>query len=168
MSAEIKSFWTPRGLTWGFDTTINGVRVRRTRYATKEDAEDVLAQIETPNFDIQIGESARGAMKIGSAGAVAELLVCTDLLRRGFDVYRSVSVNAACDVVAGHSDGRLCRIEVKSAVTRNGATRFKRHRYDRSKHDALALVFLREHRIEYIPPVLEWFELTQETSEFQN
>lgn len=56
-------------------------------------------------------------------GAAVELMVCADLLSKGFDVYRSVSPNSACDVIAVASE-RVLRIEVKSSPTytvRDGA-----------------------------------------------
>src|SRR5262249_23930273 len=43
-------------------------------------------------------------------------MVCADLLSKGFDVYRSVSPNSCCDVIACAA-GRLLRIEVKSSPT---------------------------------------------------
>ena len=168
-SPEIKRDWSPsRGVTWKIDVTINGTRVRRKGFATVDEAEAALADLE-PNPDIQLGAAfVHGTLKIGAIGAVSELLVCTDLLKQGFDVFRSVSSNAACDLIAANNDGRLCRVEVKSAVTRKGVTRFKRHRLDSSKHDVLALVFLREHRIEYSVSVREWFDQSGKMSETEN
>lgn len=170
MSPEVKQNWSPRyGITWGFDVTINSVRIRRKCFASEDEAEAALSDLKDPNLDMQLGTRfASGTLKIGAVGAVAELLVCTDLLKQGFDVFRSVASNAACDLIAAHDDGRLCRVEVKSAVTRNGSTRFKRHRFDTSKHDILALVFLREHRIEYSVSVKEWFDLSREMSQTEN
>lgn len=49
-------------------------------------------------------------------GAGLEMLVCADLLRRGFDVYRSVSPNAECDIIA-RSGKKIVTVEVKSCPT---------------------------------------------------
>lgn len=47
-----------------------------------------------------------------SIGAYGEMIVCADLLSRGFDVFRSVSPSAKCDIVAiGRFTGKTFRIE---------------------------------------------------------
>lgn len=139
--------------SWGIDTHVDGNRVRKLGLASREEAEDVLVNVR----DME-GSACTDGVKIGSIGAIAELLVCADLLKQGFDVFRSVSINAACDLIALNQSGQFCRIEVKSAVVRNGGTRFKRHRFDRTKHDVLALVFLRRQQIEYSISLKEWFD----------
>lgn len=48
-------------------------------------------------------------------GALSELVASADLLRKGYQVFRSVSASATCDMLAMDSNGIL-RIEVKSAV----------------------------------------------------
>jgi hypothetical protein len=47
-------------------------------------------------------------------GAACELIVCADLLRRGFSVYRNVSPAGVTDLVA-LKDGRVLRVQVKSS-----------------------------------------------------
>lgn len=142
---KIKEVICPRTetKTWGFDTTVLGRRYRRFGFHTQDEAEVA---------------ASGAAIKLGSVGAIAELIVTADLLRQGFDVYRSVSSNGAFDLIAASADARLCRIEVKSAVMRKGYTHYNRTRFDRSKHDVLALVFLRRNEIEYSQSVVEWFE----------
>jgi hypothetical protein len=49
----------------------------------------------------------------GKVGAIGELIVCADLLRRGYDVYRAVSQSAPFDI-AILSGGQLRRIEVRT------------------------------------------------------
>lgn len=156
---EVKQKWNHRlnGLKWAFDVTVNGTRVRRSSFDTKEGAEAALDAVQSYEMDVD-DQLVGGTVKIHSVGAMAELVVCADLLRRGYDVFRSMSANAACDLIAGTDSGRLCRVEVKSAVKRDGKTRFKMHRFDRTKHDILALVFLREGRIEYSVDPPKWFD----------
>lgn len=50
----------------------------------------------------------------GKIGAVHELWVSADLLARGYEVFRSVSQCASCDLVALR-DGQAIRVEVRSA-----------------------------------------------------
>src|SRR5215218_7020393 len=55
----------------------------------------------------------------GRKGAASELLVMTDLLSRGFEVYRAISGHAACDLVA-EIEGQLYRVEVKTVGRDSG------------------------------------------------
>jgi len=75
-------------------------------------------------------------------GAVNELLVCADLMENGFEVFRSVSQSASCDI-AILSDSKLYRIEVTTGVwTRGGFLNSVPH--DRNKYDVLAIVIGRD------------------------
>lgn len=51
----------------------------------------------------------------GSKGAFGELLVSADLLKQGFHVFRSVSPNCPCDLIAMDFMGRVSRVEVKTS-----------------------------------------------------
>ena len=56
----------------------------------------------------------------GKAGAVSELLVCADLLNRGYEVFRSVSQSCSCDIVA-YKDSKYIAIEIRTGtVTYSG------------------------------------------------
>ena len=48
-----------------------------------------------------------------NAGAVSELLVCADLLKKGFEVFRSVSPVASCDLIV-KKNNIIYDVEVKS------------------------------------------------------
>lgn len=47
-------------------------------------------------------------------GAICELQACSDLLMRGFSVFRSVTPNSKCDLVAIHNS-KCYRVEVRAA-----------------------------------------------------
>lgn len=49
-----------------------------------------------------------------TVGAVCELQVASDLLQRGFHVFRSVSPHAPCDIIT-MVGGKLFRVEVRAA-----------------------------------------------------
>jgi Holliday junction resolvase-like predicted endonuclease len=74
-------------------------------------------------------------------GAVSELIACADLLRHGYEVFRSVSPTASCDLMA-LKNGQAKRVEVKTAYrTKNGeVTCGDRKKLDKSRFDVLALV----------------------------
>jgi hypothetical protein len=64
----------------------------------------------------------------GTKGSIAELRVCAHLLSLGFDgVYRNLSVNGPCDIVASRGR-RLIRVQVKSTLSMN---QFKNLRQNR-------------------------------------
>lgn len=49
----------------------------------------------------------------GTKGAAGELIVCVDLLSKGWEVFRAVSPQCSCDLVA-HRAGELVRVEVRT------------------------------------------------------
>jgi hypothetical protein len=66
--------------------------------------------------------------------------VSFDLLKRGYDVYRSITYCGACDIIAVHrGTEQVVRIEVKTA--RKSASGSVRHSpAHKNKFDVLALV----------------------------
>lgn len=85
-------------------------------------------------------------------GAWAEMVAASDLLRRGYQVFRAVSPSAPCDFVVV-IENRCCRVEVKTAHRKKrGGLMFAQKDFDASKHDVLALVTPDGH-VTYIP---EW------------
>lgn len=55
-------------------------------------------------------------------GALSELVVCTDLMQRKFDVCRAVSPACSCDLIAMRN-GRMFRIEVRTGAKYLSKTR---------------------------------------------
>lgn len=164
--------WSARSerVTWGYDIRVDGKRLRMKGLQSKEEADHIVSRLKftrqcanagvDPDFDTTVWADSNSniACKIGAVGATGELLVAADLLRQGFDVFRSVASNAACDLIALMGN-RLCRIEVKCAVIdKHGRVRFKHLGFDPAKHDVLALVFLKDCRIEYRPTLASWID----------
>lgn len=89
-------------------------------------------------------------VSIGGVGAIGELLVCADLLRRGYDVFRSVSPNGPFDVVACSGD-RTIRIEVKVCAEYMDGSRVTRKREPDNPFDVIAMVYLNSGSIVYDP-----------------
>jgi len=79
---------------------------------------------------------------------MAELVAATDLMNRGFEVFRALSPNASCDLIAKRGDSTL-RIEVKATVVVNGKLR-SRSANRTAPVDHIALV-IREGRVFYRP-----------------
>lgn len=161
---------------WSFDAyTADGRRIRRGGFRTKADAElaygvfsrrrafqqaGVLGD-EQPDREIEMlmwnAPGGRLPYKPGIVGGISELLVCADLLRQGYDVYRSVTANGECDVIAMRA-GFMCRVEVKTGRrTARGETRYKLRANQTGLYDVLAVVFLQECKIDYSPGIAEWF-----------
>ena len=70
-------------------------------------------------------------------GAANELRVCTDLLHKGWHVFRAEAPNGPFDLVAMHKDGRLYRVEVRTGQRlKNGQFSVGRH----GTYDILAIV----------------------------
>lgn len=72
-------------------------------------------------------------------GGASELTAAADLLRRGIPVYRAVTFVSSADLVIDR-DGRLLRIEVRSAKrNQDGSLRYPMPA-NRARYDVLALI----------------------------
>ncbi len=76
----------------------------------------------------------------GSTGALSEMLVCAEMLRRGYHVFRSISPSCPCDLILMR-DGRLIRAEVKSGTVykKTGRIAYSKPR-NGSAHDMLVVL----------------------------
>jgi hypothetical protein len=50
----------------------------------------------------------------GTVGAISELAVAADLMRKGYAVFRALSPSCWCDLIA-HKDGVMFKVEVRTA-----------------------------------------------------
>lgn len=89
----------------------------------------------------------------GNVGAIAELMVCENLLRKGYEVFRAVSPNSKCDIVAIDKSGKCIQIEVKAAKTHLKTGTVYAVPLVRNRFDVLALVTI--DGIRYVPPLEE-------------
>lgn len=155
---------------WGYDIRINGKRFRRYGFATKEEAEELVRRSKLEAYrqkqKLIVGDpettrpplpSVDKSCKFASRGACAEMVVCVDLLRQGYDVFRSVSPNSECDLIISYK-GKLCRVEVKSARYVRRRAEYSRKRLNKNNFDVLAMVFLRENGVVYQPSPAQFFE----------
>lgn len=93
-----------------------------------------------------------GSLSPGTIGAISELHVCADLLLRGYEVFRSVSPTASCDLAVLRGS-RLLRIEVKSARLHIKTGTLYHERPEPTRYDHLAVVV--NGKVTYIPPLEE-------------
>lgn len=74
----------------------------------------------------------------GKVGAMHEMLVCCDLLKKGYDVFRAVSQSSSCDMVV-LKEGKVIRVEVTTGgFTATGKVTHPSK--DFSRFDLLAIV----------------------------
>jgi hypothetical protein len=86
-----------------------------------------------------------------TVGAIAELDVAADLMRRGYDVFRALSPACSCDL-AVLKDGALLRIEVRSGYRDlKGKARCGVKSKDEGRYDVLAIYLAGETAIVYEP-----------------
>ena len=88
----------------------------------------------------------------GDIGAASEMVVCTDLLLKGYDVFRAVSPSASCDLVVFCGE-KLFRIEVRTAAYKSKNGRLVCGKATRYGFDVLAMVYLPAKTVEYKPPL---------------
>lgn len=75
----------------------------------------------------------------GTLGAVHELVICIDLLKKGYEVFRSVSPACSCDL-AIIFEGKLFRVEVTTG-SYNCSGNITYPKKNKNKFDILAICF---------------------------
>lgn len=94
-------------------------------------------------------------MSTGTKGALTELMVCADLLIKGYEVFRSVSPTCSCDLIAC-KPGDLIRIEVRTANrSKAGELLFSK----KIRAEVFAIVVLAEDKIIYLDKSLNTIDL---------
>lgn len=94
----------------------------------------------------------KGAYKgisAASVGAIAELAVSADLLKKGYAVFRSVSPSCSCDLIAMKGK-KVLRVEVKSGY-QNKDGRIQCAKPKQVNYDILAIVLHQKDTIIYKP-----------------
>ena len=96
--------------------------------------------------DSYVQESYCEQFKItsGSVGSISELIVCADLLKMGYHVFRSVSPNGPVDLMAFKGKSTL-KVEVKTS-RRNASGKVLQPNHNHNEHDVMA-VYLPEEKI---------------------
>ena len=97
-----------------------------------------------------VGKKPEPYLSPGTVGALSELIISIDLLRRGYEVFRALSPSCSCDL-AIFKNGQLKRIEVRTGwYTKTGkaaAVKLK----ERDKIDILAIYIRVDNSIHYLP-----------------
>lgn len=94
-----------------------------------------------------------GKIPKSTVGAIQELKVSTDLLSKGFQVFRALSPSCDCDLVV-LSGKKLVRLEVTTGyINKNKSLIFPKH--SEHRYDALAVVAGGD--IHYVPEPSVWF-----------
>lgn len=100
----------------------------------------VLEEVNGPPWDVSPP----------TKGAIAELFVSADLLKKGYEVFRAQSAACSCDLVTW-KDGAFLRVEVKCGVYgKRGGMQYQYPR-DPTRYDLLAVVS-REGEVTYLTP----------------
>lgn len=124
-----------RGSVWYAQYYAGGKRVRfNTGVGTEEEAMEILRA--TIGRSRSVGMIDTWEADRSSAGAASELIVCADLLWRGFEVFRSVEQHCSCDLLAMRA-GQILRVEVKTANNNRGHVSIRRQA---GQFDVLAIV----------------------------
>lgn len=78
-------------------------------------------------------------LSTGTAGAIGELRVATDLLVKGFEVFRAVSPSCSCDLVTLFQ-GKPRRVEVRTGHYGKNRIIYCAKPIDTGRYDILAIV----------------------------
>lgn len=87
-----------------------------------------------------------------NVGALHEILVCADLLKQGYDVFRSVSSSSSCDIIA-MKNKVIHRVEVTTGRYDNYGVVIHAKK-DFNKFDILAVVTRTDRIIRYTPHLI--------------
>ncbi len=89
----------------------------------------------------------------GTAGAISELIVSVDLMRKGYHVFRAMSAHCPCDLIAMLGE-KVLRVEVRTAtVNLDESIGYPKHALATHRYDVLALV-IRGTDVQYVPDLL--------------
>lgn len=102
----------PHGHPIDVNSPIKVICIQCGRQVLRRGAKFCSAACQRKRYFAKMGILGTG-LPTGTTGAISELVICCDLLRRGYEVFRSVSPSCSCDL-AVLKDGKLLRIEVKS------------------------------------------------------
>lgn len=143
-----------RGTRWWIKYYVRGKSVREsTGSVDRQVAEAMLSErcVQTLTLKKKLGSTEvpafldsnhRGIERIllkSAVGTSSELLVCSDLLMHGYEVFRAVSQHASCDLVA-MKDGVCHRVQVKTGtVDKRGCILISMLK-ERGRYDLLAAV----------------------------
>lgn len=75
---------------------------------------------------VHVQKQSKGEVSTGTQGAIAELSISADLLRKGYNVFRAISPACAYDLVASKFS-EVWHIEVRTAVRCEGIWRGTLH-----------------------------------------
>lgn len=154
-----------RGDTYWIKFYIRGRCVRRSaKTKDRSKAETLLRQcmIETfplrakapdarskdiERFVAEHADISAGIILRSAVGAASELLVCVDLMNRGYEVFRALCPHASVDLLA-MKDGAVYKVQVKTGKLTNRSRLLISLRHDIGRYDLLAVV-VRDHGIFY-------------------
>lgn len=107
--------------------------------------------------DLNAGVNWSSNLSTGQVGAIQEMAVCADLMKRGISVFRAVSPSSSCDLIAMLGT-RLVRVEVTTGWRDTSGRVFHAKKRDRTagKFDLLA-VASKNGLIQYEPPIETMF-----------
>jgi hypothetical protein len=105
---------------------------RRQKYCSEHCRDNAYSRrVYVPSQHKHIASSA--------VGAASELRVCTDLLLKGFEVFRATAHTCSCDLIS-LKDGKLTRIEVKTGHRKPSGKKYTIFKNRGFKADMLAVV----------------------------
>jgi len=99
------------------------------------------------HFNKNYGRKGLEKLSTNCVGAISELTVCVDLMRKGYSVFRAVAPHCLFDIVA-YKENKILKVEVKTGyLSINGKVSNPQHPHQ--DHDILAVVIREENRIVY-------------------
>lgn len=100
-------------------------------------------------FNNKTGRLADKSISTGTVGAMSEMVVAVDLMKRGYSVFRALSQSCLCDLVA-YKDGKSLLIEVRTGYEQdNGKMFFPTNVRDKGRQDIFGVYERAKDKVEY-------------------
>lgn len=91
----------------------------------------------------------KSGISTGTVGAIGEVIITTDLLKRGFDVFRAISPASNFDLV-GFREGKVFTFEVRTGYFRKDKLLYPKYPKDKASYYAI-IVHEPQEKIFYFP-----------------
>lgn len=106
----------------------------------------------TPHHRLQVSGYKSKGIPTATVGTIAEIVVCLDLLKKGYSVFRSISPSSNFDLVAFKNE-KMISVEVRSGYLSNNKPVFPKKEKDKAEYYAVVIheVIGTLEQIRYIP-----------------
>lgn len=103
-------------------------------------------------FNKITGRYSNTDLSSGTVGAISEMMVGVDLMKKGYAVFRALSPSCLCDLVA-YKNNRSFLVEVRTGyIQESGKVFFVKNLKDKGRQDIYGIYVRAEDKVFYFTP----------------